>query len=137
MKRTALLILAVSVFFMAAGLCVAEDVFTPPVGSAERKAILNTLRVEIRDNFDLEVAFVVKWLKVKDGWAWVETEPQSCDGKNRYEPFLALLEKREGIWIIVEIPSLEEDSSPVDDDYFGRLLEKFPGLPGDIFPREK
>lgn len=137
MKRIILLILAIFVVVSLPCICSAEEVHTPPVGSAERKAILNTLRAEVKENFDLEVAFVVKWLKVKDGWAWADTEPQSCDGKNRYEPFLALLEKREGIWVIAEIPSLEEDSPPVDDVYFNRLIERFPGLPREVFPWER
>lgn len=134
LKKVAFLILAFFVTVSAARICTAEDAHTPPFGSAERKSILNAMRADILDKFDLHVVFVVKWLTVKDGWAWAETHPQSRDGLNRYEPYLALLEKREGVWAIVEVPPLEEDSPPVDDLYFEGLLERFPAIPRDIFP---
>jgi hypothetical protein len=121
----------------AAGPSLADGAVTPSPGSAERKAIMNTLRTFLKENLDVDAVFVVKWLKVRDGWAWVETDPQSPDGKSFYEPFLALLEKSEGVWAIAEIPSLEEDSPPVDDAWFEGLLEDFPGLPRDVFPWEK
>ena len=137
LKKSVLFFLAFFITLSAGIVCGAEEAHTPPVGSAERKAILDTMRADILENFDLEVVFVVKWLKVQDGWAWAETHPQSRDGLNRYEPFLALLEKREGIWAIAEIPPLEEDAPPVDDAYFRNLIERFPGLPCEVFPWEK
>jgi hypothetical protein len=136
LKKSVLCFLALLITLSAGTVCGAEEVHTPPVGSDERKEILNTLRAEIRDKFEIEVVFVVKWLKVKDGWAWAETHPQSRDGMSRYEPFIALLEKKEGAWTIAEVPPLEEGSPPVDDDYFKGLLERFPGLPRDIFSWE-
>lgn len=134
MKKIGILILVIFVMISAARICAAEQAYTPPFGSSERKSILNTMRADILDKFDLQVVFVVRWLKVKDGWAWVETDPQSPDGKDRYEPFLALLEKKEGTWAIAEIPSLEEGALPVDDVYFRELIERFPGLPCEVFP---
>jgi len=134
LKKVAFLILAFFVTVSAARICTAEDAHTPPFGSAERKSILNAMRADILDKLDLQVVFVVKWLKVKDGWAWVETDPQSPDGKDRYEPFLALLKKENQVWIVAEVPALEEDSPPVDDAFFKELLERFPGVPEEIFP---
>ena len=107
---------------------------TPPPGSPVRKAILAPLRAFLKENLQVEAVFVVRWLKVKDGWAWVETDPQSKDGREKYEPFLALVKKKQECWTIVEIPPLEEDSPPVDDAYFKRLLKAHPGLPRDVFP---
>ncbi len=49
---------------------------TPPPGSPVRKAILAPLRAYLKDNLQVEAVFVVRWLKVKDGWAWVEKNPQ-------------------------------------------------------------
>jgi hypothetical protein len=136
MRKAIVLLLAVMFLIQAAGTVFAEGAVTPPVGSLERKAIMNTLRADLRENFGIEAVFVVKWLKLQDGWAWAETEPQSRDGRNHYEPFLALLNKCEGVWVIAEVPPLEEDSPPVDDAYFSGLIEKFPGLPRDVFPWE-
>jgi hypothetical protein len=110
---------------------------TPPAGSALRQAILAPLRAYLRENLKVEAVFVVRWLKVKDGWAWIETEPRSKDGKNVYEPLFALLAKQEGAWRIVDIPPMEEDSPPIDGAYFRKLMENHPGLPPEIFPWEK
>ena len=110
---------------------------TPPVGSALRHAILAPLRSTLRENLQVEAVFVVRWLKVKDGWAWIETDPQSKDGKARYEPFHALLKRGDSTWAIVEIPPMEEDSPPIDGAYFRKLVETHPGLPPEIFPWEK
>jgi len=137
MRKAIVLLLAVMLLLQAAGSCLADGAVTPPVGSAERKAIMNTLRTFLKENMDVEAVFVVRWLKVKDGWAWAETGPQSRDGKNHYEPFLALLEKSEGVWKIAEVPSLEEDAPSIDDTYFKGLIEKFPGLPREVFPWER
>lgn len=137
MRKAIVLLLAMMFLLQAAGSCLADGAVTPPVGSAERKAIMNTLRTFLKVNLDVDAVFVVRWLKVKDGWAWVETDPQSPDGRNRYEPFLALANKVEGTWAIAEIPSLEEDAPPVDDAYFNGLIEKFPGLPREVFPWER
>lgn len=137
MRKAIVLLLATVFLLQTAGLCMADGAVTPPVGSAERKAIMNAMRAELRENFGIEAVFVVNWLKVKDGWAWAETDPQSRDGKNRYESFLALLKKCEGVWTVAEIPPLEEDSPPIDDAYFKGLIEKFPGLPCEVFPWER
>ena len=34
------------------------------------------------------VIFVVPYLKVHGNWAWIRVEPQTKDGKQRYEPHL-------------------------------------------------
>jgi hypothetical protein len=47
-------------------------------------------------------------LRVKNGWAWVETRPQSRDGANHYEPVSALLRERDGSWSIIDIPCTDE-----------------------------
>ena len=60
--------------------------------------IMDTLRVVIRKMSGLEVIFVVRYLKVNSGWAWVETDPTSADGKEHYEPMVGLLHKKNGRW---------------------------------------
>lgn len=109
---------------------------TPPVGSLERKLIMNTLRVQIREFHEVEVVFVVKHLKGKDGWAWVHALPQSPDQKNRYEDVAALLRKHGPAWEVVELACSEEDNDQClgSADYFKLLKQRFPGLPPDILP---
>ncbi len=133
MKKTTALALALILVFTISPVWAAVA-FTPPPGSNERKEIMDAMRSFVKDSFDIEVVFVVNWLKVMNGWAWAETDPQSPDGLNRYEPFIALLQKDDGKWTVAEVPPLEEDSPPVDDRYFENLMEKHPGLPADVFP---
>ena len=78
-----------------------------PITRGERKAILNALRSWVRQNLHLRVVFVVKHLKVENGWAWIETMPQSPDGREHYEAVSALLKKGNGCWAVVAVPSGE------------------------------
>ncbi len=114
--------------------------YTPVKGSADRKAIMDALRVVIRRMSGLEVIFVVRHLKVNNGWAWVETDPESADGKNRYESIVGLLHKKNGRWTYIEGPPefaiCEEDPDCVDTArYFKKLVRKYPAASPDIFPK--
>jgi len=113
-----------------------QRVYTPLPGSVERKAILDAMRAELQKQHNLDVAFVVREMKVSGGWAWVHTMPRSKDGGSRYEDFSALLRKTDGRWRVVEIPCTEPDNPECIDnpDYFGKLLDRFPGLPASILP---
>jgi hypothetical protein len=110
--------------------------WTPPVSNSERKAIVNTLRQEVKALHGLDVRFVITHLKVVNDWAWIQTRPQSPGGKNRYEDIAALLNKSNGAWRIREIPCGEPDNPDClgDPDYFKRLQRRFPEAPGEIFP---
>ncbi len=128
---------------LAAGVEAAETavpgdaaVVTPAPGTPMRKAILDALREEVRRLHGLEVVFVVDELKVKDGWAWVQTQPQSRDGLSHYEGVPALLQKRDGVWVVAELVCTEVDNPECIDspDYFAKLRERFPGVPEDILP---
>lgn len=100
--------------FFTANTVLAEKAYTPPRGSFERNAILDTLReglkhfpdVEpskifqyvreyVRIPSDIRPVFVVNYLKVKDDWAWIET-----DCKNYTCSIDALLLKEDGKWQI-------------------------------------
>lgn len=115
-----------------------EPDLTPPPGDSVRVAVLEALRLEVKRNLGLDVVFVVGHLRVKDGWAWVHTRPQSPDGENRYEDVSALLELRDGGWEVVEIPCTEVDNSDCPDgrELFDRLRERHPAAPAEVFPRE-
>ena len=113
--------------------------YTPAKGSEDRKAIMDALRVVIRKMSGLEVIFVVRHLKINEGWAWVETDPKSADGKNHYEPMVGLLHKKNGRWTYIEGPPefavCEEDPDCVDTArYFKKLARKYPAASPNIFP---
>lgn len=108
--------------------------YTPAPGSPERRAIMDALRGLMEELTGLKLIFVVRHLKVKGNWAWLEVEPQSPDGQKRYEPLCALLKGDSGYWEVAELPSTEEDS-PVWQPGFARSLQaRFPGVPLEIFP---
>jgi hypothetical protein len=110
----------------------AEEAVTPAWGTAERKAVLDAMREDIWNRFGLDVVFVVRWMKVNDGWCLALTEPQSEDGSERYEPYGALLGKECDLWMVREIMPLEEEAG--QESWFSLMKEKYPGLPEDIFP---
>ncbi|HOW55048.1 MAG TPA: hypothetical protein PLR60_10385, partial [Syntrophorhabdaceae bacterium] len=99
MVKKALLVLFAVILFLPAMQSVAAageprgQVLTPPPGSAERKLILDALRAEMEKLHHINAVFVVKYLKVQGGWAWIETLPKSADGANQYEDVSALLRK--------------------------------------------
>ena len=113
---------------------------TPAKGSAERAAILDTLRAVVKKMSDLDVIFVVTHLKLKNNWAWVVAEPQSRDGTQHYETMIGLLQNKNGKWIFVEGPPeavlCDEDPECADTArYFRKLAKKYPSVSMDIFPK--
>lgn len=117
-----------------------EKAYTPPKGSDERKAIMDALRHFVKNKSGLEVIFVVQYLKVKNGWAWAVTNPQSKDGSQHYESISGLLHKKNTHWFFVEGPpewaDCEEDPECSDPaKYFKKLAEKYPAAPQEIFPK--
>lgn len=113
----------------------AEEAVTPALGRVERKAVLDAMREDIWNRFGLEVVFVVRRMKVNGGWCLALTEPQSKDGSERYEPHGALLEKKCDLWAVREIMPLVEEAG--QESWFSLMKEKYPGLPEDIFPRDR
>lgn len=111
---------------------------TPPPGSAERKLILDALRAEIEKYHHINAVFVVKYLKVQNGWAWIETLPKSPDGMNQYEDVSALLQKSGAKWKVAEIACAEEDNEEClgSPGYFKLLKKRFPRMPAAILPEQ-
>jgi hypothetical protein len=70
----ALLVLA-SIFAIAQ-----EQPYTPEAGTAERKAIMDALRVPIKKQLKKDVIFKIDALKVQNGWAFVRGVPKKPDG---------------------------------------------------------
>ncbi len=137
MKSRVILTLAIFVFSLQ---CLAvqtsESDLTPLPGDPLRKQVLDTLRREVKQMHGLDVIFVVDHLKVKDGWAWVQTQPQSPDGMNHYESLSALLQVQNGVWTVVEIPCSEPENLECLDgpEYFEALKKRYPSVASEIFP---
>ncbi len=114
----------------------ADSNLTPRPGNPLRKLVLDALRQEVKRIHGLDVVFVVRHLKVKNGWGWVHTMPQSPDGSNRYEDVSALLRLQDGGWRVVEIPCGEEGNPNCLNapDYFSGLQERFPNVSTEVFP---
>jgi len=113
--------------------------YTPPPGSAERKAILDALRAMLRRLEINDVVFVVRLLKVSKGWAWVEAQPRSTDGKQRFEDINCLLRRPGKEWQVLECRpccgECEDDPDcPDDARYFRKLRSSHPQAPAEIFP---
>jgi hypothetical protein len=106
-----------------------EAPYTPPAGSQERKAILDAMRV-LGDNHDR--VFVVRYLKVQNGWAWLTADPQSPDGKNHYESESALLRKDGTGWKVLDQPCTEADCDNKKE--MARIRAAYPKAPAGIFP---
>jgi len=96
----------------------AQSVYTPEKGSAERRAILDALRVPVERQLKQKIVFVADNFKVQGTWAFVSGTPQSLSGGEpdyRGTPyweakdegafdnnFFALLRKTTGKWRVVK-----------------------------------
>ena len=131
-----LVIMAVSVNMGAQDNCRGNEPYTPERGSAERKAILDALRKELYTLHEIRVIFVVNYMKVCEGWAWIHTQPRSADGKDQFEDILALIHKVNKNWIIMEIPCAEEENPDCISSagYYSSLRKRFPEMPAEILP---
>ena len=114
--------------------------YTPSKDSSERKEILNALRSELKNSLKLDMVFVVGHFRVKDGWAWIETFPQSPDGKNHYDIISALLRLEKGEWRVVdfapgECSGDEEDSPDCDPEHLFKTFKSKYKAPQEIFPK--
>jgi len=107
-----------------------QGAYTPSPGNAERKAILDAYRARWKQggNENMDVVFVVSYLKVHNGWAWLDVSPQSSDGSQHYEAERGLLRKKGGKWRVLE------RAGDYSVEYFRQLKRKYPSVPTDIFP---
>jgi hypothetical protein len=113
--------------------------YTPPKASAERKAILDAYREARKqpgEDATNAVVFVVGYMKVHRGWAWITVTPQSPSGDQKYESESALLRKEDGQWKVKARQSSEEGDEDSDDKtFFRKLKTRFPLMPPDILPQ--
>jgi hypothetical protein len=103
--------------FAVASVSMAQKVYTPEKGSAERTAILNALRIPVEKELKQKIQFSVQELKSNGTWAFMSGEPQNMNGgRPNYrgteyqeaidagifdDNFFALLKKAGGKWKVV------------------------------------
>lgn len=114
MRRISTVTLVVLATAIAAA---AQNVYTPEKGSAERKAILDALRVPVEKQLKQDIVFATDNFNVSGRWAFVSGAPQRPDGGRpnyagtKYQRALdedmfdnnifALLKKAGGRWNVV------------------------------------
>ena len=109
---------------------------TPAKGSPERQAILDALRGDSRD-----VLYQVHYVKVHNGWCWIDTTPQDKQGHATAEGGPNLVHFEGGTWKVMDLSTVAADpKDPLGDmdaspGYIKNLLKVFPGVPRDIFPK--
>ena len=107
----------------------------PTQGSPERKAILDALRS------DPQTTFKVHYMKVHNGWCWVDTTPLDKEGKATAEGGPNLLHFENGTWRVMDLSKVPEDpkdplgAEDASPGFVKNLMRTFPGVPRDIFPR--
>jgi hypothetical protein len=110
-----------------------DGVHTPPSGSAERKAILDALRVPVQRRVGQKVIFVVNHLRVQNGWAFFAGSARNSKGKTLGDKYLwgetsALLRKSSGRWRVLQW-GFATDTSVMEE-----CRNKYPNAPRAIFP---
>lgn len=111
-----------------------------PEQHPECKAILNALRDSIKSVPPESIIFIVRYLKVRNGWAWIETNPRGLKPPQNFEPIDALLHKEKDKWRVKNIRPCCGDCAY--DPYCGqgiyhkKLMRMFPAVPKEIFPQK-
>lgn len=59
----------------------AQDVTIPAAGTAERKQLLDAVRVPLEQRLHQPVRFVVRQIKVSGAWAFLRASMQDADGR--------------------------------------------------------
>jgi hypothetical protein len=107
---------------------------TPPDGSAERNAILQAVHYALARQGRKNLVLIVPYLKVHNGWAWIQVNPQSANWTQHYESQSGLLqEKTANKWTLLEWMPAEEGTDYTK--YFKNIKAKYPSAPADIFPQ--
>src|SRR4026209_2776621 len=76
----------------------ADEVRTPAEGTAERQAILAAGADLYKEREDPPAKFKVNYLKVHNGWAWIDVTPLSARGTPVGEPAPLLFNNKNGKW---------------------------------------
>jgi hypothetical protein len=114
-------------------LAAAPPYSTPKPGSADRKAIMDALRVPVQKELKKDIVFKVGSLRVKDGWAVLQGNAVRPDGtalgeKDLWGEMAALLRKKDGKWTVLHW-GISTDTGVLD---YAKV--HFPDAPNEIFP---
>ena len=121
----------------------ADEVHTPAEGTAERKGILAALHKEYTTGSGSAAKFKVNYLKVHDGWAWINVLPLDPKGKVEGEEWPSLLQNTKGQWKIIDLMAiaqeLDDPVGPMEPSakFLREVQKRYPGVPADIFPPAK
>lgn len=121
----------------------ADQLHTPAKGSPERKAILDAVREEYKEGEDHPAEFQVNYLKVHNGWAWIDVTPLNESGKPVADPAPLLFYNDNGKWTAKDLNDVpmegDDHDGPHDPSpkYIKALQKKYPGLPSDIIPKKR
>ena len=69
-----------AVTLLVAAAAAAQSVYTPAKGSAERKAILDALRIPVERELKQKIVFAAEHFNVSGKWAFVGGDPQAPGG---------------------------------------------------------
>lgn len=117
-----------------------DELRTPAEGSAEHKAILDAVREEYKEGADQPAKFQVNYLKVHNGWAWINVTPLNESGKPVADPAPLLFYNENGKWTAKDLNDVptegEAHGGPHDPSakYIKALQKKYTGVPADIIP---
>jgi hypothetical protein len=120
-----------------------DQLHSPAKGTSERKALMDALRQDYKKNTGDDVTFLVNYIKVHNGWAWIDVTPLGADGKPVAEGGPSLLHLEKGGWEVIDLSTIPEDPDdpmgPMDASpgFVRNLRKKYSEVPLDIFPRRK
>lgn len=122
--------------FCAAAFGQSDTVHSPAAKSPERQAILDGLRGS--EN----VIYQVNFIKVHNGWAWVDTTPLDPKTKQATaEGGPNLLHLENGKWKVMDLSKVPEDKNDplgaedASPTYVRNVRKTYKGCPADIFPK--
>jgi hypothetical protein len=117
-SRAYIFLFCANLIFWASSLSRAGDLYTPAMGTPERKAIMDALRPPVEKELHSAVIFKVDRLNVLAGWAFLIGVPQRPDGgmidyrktihREAYDfgafddRITALLHSKDGVWRVVK-----------------------------------
>jgi len=103
---------------------------------------MDGMRAWVLQQHQIEAIFVINALLVKDGYAWVNVNPQSPDGSAQYEALSGVLKLAGGSWkMVFPDPAVELSIGENLSEGAARekanalLLQQVPGIPRDLVPR--
>jgi hypothetical protein len=116
-----------------------EVAHIPAANSPERKVILDALRAESSEK---NLIYQVHFIRVNNGWAWVDTTPLDAATKQpTAEGGPNLLHIVNGAWKVMDLSKVPEDpNDPMGAEdasatFVRNLRRTFKGCPADIFPK--